>query len=84
MLNYFRDEKTQAAFNSELFIKLDHVNISSNDGHFEKTQVEHKEPIFVRFSNLQYAILQKLKLCYNFSSNFSDVFYLEELELDTD
>ena len=50
---YLSDKKTDAAINSELFKKLDHVNNSLYDVELAKAQIEHKEPIIVGFFILQ-------------------------------
>ena len=49
-----------------------------------KAQIEHKEPIIVGISNLQYAKLRTFELYYNLINNFFDVNNFEELEMDTD
>ena len=81
---YLTDKKTQAAFNSKLLKKLDHVNNSLYDVELAKAQIEHKEPIIVGFFILQYAKLRVLELYYNFFTRFCDVNKFEELELATD
>ena len=48
-----------------------------------KAQIEHKEPIIVRFFILQYAKLRMLELYYNFFARFCNVHKFEELEMDT-
>ena len=70
--------------NSNLFKKLDHVNNSLYEVELAKAQIEHKEPIIVGFFFLQYAKLRRLKLYYNFFTNFCDVYEFEELEIATD
>ena len=47
---YFADEKTNAAINSKLFKKLDHLNNSLYEVELAKAHIEHKEPIIVGFS----------------------------------
>ena len=59
---YITDEKTDAAINSKLFQKLDHVNNSLFEGELAKAQVEHKDSIIVGFFILQYAKLRMLEL----------------------
>ena len=81
---YLTDDKTHAAFNSKLFRKLDHLNIPLYEVELVKAQIEHKEPINVRFFILQYAKLRMLELYYNFFTKFCDVNKFEELEMDTD
>ena len=81
---YLSDEQTHAAINSKLFIKLDHLNISLYEVELAKAEIEHKEPIIVGFSILQYAKLRMLEIYYNFFTRFCDVSKFEELEMDTD
>ena len=50
----------------------------------DKAQIEHKEPIIVGFSILQYAKLRMLERYYNFITRFCDVNKFEGLEMDTD
>ena len=81
---YLTDKKTHAAINSKLFKKLDYVNNSLYEVELAKAQIEHKEPIIVRFFILHYAKLPMLELYYNFFTRFCDVNKFEELEMDTD
>ena len=81
---YLTDEKTHAAIKSKMFEKLDQLNNSLYEVELAKAQIEHKEPIIVGFSILQYAKLQMLELYYNFFTRFYDVNNFEELEMDTD
>ena len=81
---YLSDEKTHATINSKLFKRLDHMNNSLYKVELAKAQIEHKQPIIVRFFILQYAKLRKLELYYNFFNRFCDVNTFEELEMDTD
>ena len=81
---YFSDKKAYASFNSKLFKRLDHVNNSLFEVELTKPQVEHKEPIIVRFFILQYAKLRMLELYYNFFTKFCDVTKFGKLEKDTD
>ena len=69
-----------------MFKKLDHVNNSLYEVELElaKAQIEHKEPIIVRFFILQYPKLRMLELYYNFLTRFCGVSNFEELEMDTD
>ena len=46
---YITDEKTHAAIISKLFKKPDRVANSMNEFEIAKAQIEHKEPIIVRF-----------------------------------
>ena len=59
---YLSDKKTNAAFNSKLLRRLDHMNISLYEVELAKAQIEHKEPIIVGFFILQYANLRMLEL----------------------
>ena len=81
---YLTDEKTHGAIYCKLFKKLDHVNNSLYEVELAKAQIEHKEPIIVRFFSLQNAKLRMLELYYNFFTRFCDVNNFEELEMDTD
>ena len=77
-------KKTHAAINSELFKKLDHVNISLYEVELARAQIEHKEPIIIGFFILQYAKLRMLELYYNFFIRFCHVNKFEGLDMDTD
>ena len=70
---FFTDEKTNAAINSKLFKKLDHVNNSLFEVEVAKAHIEHKKPIIVGFFILQYAKLRLLELYYNFFTRFLDI-----------
>ena len=72
VMNYLSDKKTHAADNSKLFQRLDYMNNFLYEIKLAKAQIEHKEPIIVRFFILQYAKLRMLELYYNFSSKFCD------------
>ena len=81
---YLTDEKTHAAINSIMFKKLDHVNNSLYEVELAKAQIEHKQPIIVGFSILQYSKLRMLELYFYLFTKICDVNKLEELEMDTD
>ena len=81
---YLNDENMHAAFNSELFMKLNHVNNAFYEIELAKATIEHKKPIFVWFLKFQYAKLRFLEFYYNFFTKFCDVNNLEELEMDAD
>ena len=81
---YLSDEKTHGAINTKLFKRLDHINDQLYEVEFAKTEIEHREPIIVGFSILQYAKLRMLELYYNFYEKFCDVNKFEDLEMDTD
>ena len=53
------------------------------DDDFATAQVEHKQPVIVRFFILQCAKLRMLYL-YNFFTKICDVNEFEELEMNTD
>ena len=61
---YLSDKKTNAAFKSKLFKRLDHMNNALYEVELTKTEIEHKEPIIVGFFILilQYAKLRMLEL----------------------
>ena len=81
---YLNDEKTHGAINTNFFKRLDHINDQLYEVELAKAEIEHREPIIVRFFILQYAKLRTLELYYNFSRRFCDVSKFEELEMDTD
>ena len=81
---HLSDEKTHAASDSKLFKKLDHVNNSLYEVELAKAQIEHKEPIIVRFFILQKMKLRLLQLYDNFFTSICDVNKFEELDMDTD
>ena len=58
------------------------TNKSLYEVELAKAQIEHKEPIIVRFFILQYAKLRMLELYYNFFTRFCDIDKSEELEMD--
>ena len=77
------EEKTYAAFQSNLFENLDHLNYSLYEVELVKAQIEHTEPKFISICLLEKAKLQKLELYYNFSIIFFGLNMIEELEKDT-
>ena len=58
----FTDGKPAAANNSKLSKKLDYVNNWLYEVELATAQIEHKEPIIVGFSILQYEKLRMLEL----------------------
>ena len=60
------------------------MNNSLYEVELAKAQIEHKEPIIVGFSILQYAKLRLLELYYNFFTRLCDVPKFGVLEMDTD
>ena len=81
---YLSDEKAHGAINTKFFKRLDHINDSWYEVEMAKAEIEHREPIIVGFSILQYAKLRTLELYYNFFERFCDVNNFEELGMDTD
>ena len=81
---YLTHKKTHAANSGKFFKKLDHVNNSLYEVELAEAQIDHKEPIIVRFFFLQNAKLRILELHYNFFPRFCDLSKFEELEMDTD
>ena len=81
---YLTDEKTHSAVNSNLFKRLNHITDQLYEVELVKSEIEHKEPIIVRFFILQYKKLRMMELYYNFFKKFCDTDKYEELEMDTD
>ena len=81
---YLSYEKTLAADNKNLAMKLDHLINSMYKAELSKAQINHKEPILVGFFNLQYAKLRTLQLYYKFFTEICGVHKSEELGIDTD
>ena len=69
---YLNDEKTHSAINSKFFNRLNFITDQLYDDELVKTEIEHREPILVRFFNLQHSKLRMLVLYYNFSKKFCD------------
>ena len=69
---YLTDEKTHSAINSKMFKRHNHITDQLYEVELVKSEIEHREPIFVRSSILQYAKLTMLELYYNFFENFCD------------
>ena len=81
---YLSDEKTHSAKDSKMFKRLNHKTDQLYEVELVKTEIEHREPIIVGLSTLQYAKLRMLELYYNFVEKFCDTDKYEELEMDTD
>ena len=81
---YLTDEKTHSAINCKMFKRLNHITDQLYEVELVKPEIEHREPISVGSSILQYAKLRMLELYYNFFKNFCDTDKYEELEMDTD
>ena len=84
LTKYLSDKKKHMRPLKKLFKKLDHVNNSLYVVELAKAEIEHKEPIIVRFFILQYAKLHMLELYYNSITSFCDVHKFEVLEMGTD
>ena len=84
LTKYLIDEKTTSAIDSEMFRRLNHITEQLYEVELVKSEIEHREPIFVGFFILQYAKLRMLQLYYNFVKNFGDTDKYGELEMDTD
>ena len=81
---YLTDEKTHSAINSKLFKRLNHITDQLYEVELVKPEIEHREPIIVGFSILQYVKQRNLELYYKFFKKFCDTDKYEELEMDTD
>ena len=81
---YLNDEKTYKAVNESLFQRLNTVKNELYEVELFKSTIEHREPIIVGFSILQYAKLRMLELYSNFFDKFCEVNKFEELEMDLD
>ena len=81
---YLTDEKTHSAINSKMFKRLNHITDQLYEVKLVKSEIEHREPIIVRFFILQYAKLRMLELYCNFFKKFYDTDKYDELEMDTD
>ena len=81
---YLNDEKTHSAINNKLFKRLNFITDQLYEVELIKSEIEHREPIFVGLFILQYVKLRMLELYYNFLKKFCDSEKYEELEMDTD
>ena len=59
-------EKTHSAIINKTFKTMGHINDQLYEDELAKSEIEHKEPIIVGFSILQYTKLRMLQLYYNF------------------
>ena len=84
MTKYLTDEKTHSAINSKLFRRPNHITDQLYEVDFVKSEIEHREPIFVGFFILQYAKRRMSELYYKFFKKFCDTDKYEEIELHTD
>ena len=81
---YLNDEKTHSQIINKLFKRFYFITDQLYEVELVKSEIEHREPIIVRFFILQYATLRMMELCYNFLKKFCDTEKFEELEKDTD
>ena len=81
---YLNDEKTHSAIINKLFKGLNFITDQLYDAELVKSEIEHREPVFVGFFFLQYAELRVLELYYNFFEKVCDTEKYEELQMDTD
>ena len=63
---YLNEEKTHSAIHNKLFKRLNFITDQLYEVEHVKSEIEHREPIIVGFSILQYAKLRMLELRYNF------------------
>ena len=84
MTKHLNDEKTHSAIRKKLFKRLNFITDQLYEVEHVKSEIEHREPIFVGLFILQYAKLRMLELYYNFFKKFCDTEKYEELEMDTD
>ena len=80
---YLSKEKTPGAINNKMFKRLGYINDQLYEVQLVKSEIEHKDPINVGLSLLQYAKLSLRELYYNLFDKYSDVTMFEELEMDT-
>ena len=80
---YLNDEKTHSAINIKLFRQLNFMTDRLYEVKLVKSEIEHRELIFVGFFILQYAELRMLELYYNFLKKYCDTKKYEELEMNT-
>ena len=81
---YLNDDKTHSAVNNKLFKRLNFITDQLYQVEIVKSEVEHREPIIVRFFILQSAKLRMLELFYKFPKKFCNTEKYEELETDTE
>ena len=63
---YTNDERKHAAIIKKTFKVLGHINEQLYEVEFDKSKIEHEEPINVGCFILQYAKLRMLELYFNF------------------
>ena len=81
---YLTDEKTHSAINGKTFKRLNHITKQLYEVEVVKSEIEHRELIFVGFFSIQYAKQRMLELHYLFFKKFLDTDKYEELEMDPD
>ena len=62
LTKYLNEEKTHSALNSKMFKRPMHITDQLYEVELVKSEIEHREPIIVGFSILQYAKLRMLEL----------------------
>ena len=75
---FLSDEKTHGPTNTKVFKGLNHINDQLYEIELAKAEIEHRKPIKVGFSILQYAKLRMLEIYYNCFRRFCDVEKFEE------
>ena len=70
LIKYLTSKKTHSANNSKMFKRLNHITGQLYEVELVKSEIEHREPIFVGFFILQYAKLRMLELYYSFLKKF--------------
>ena len=81
---HLTDEKTHSAISNKMFKRPNQITDQLNEVEHVKSEIEHREPIIVRFFTLNCANLRRLELYYNFFKKFCVADKYEELEKDTD
>ena len=81
---YLTDEKNPQCKYSRMFKRLNHITDQLYEVKLVRSEIEHREPIIVRFSFLQSSKLRTLEIYHNLFENFCDTDKYEELKMDTD
>ena len=63
---YLNDEKTHSAINNKIFKRLNFITDQLYEIELVKSEIEHRKPIIVGFSILEYSKLTMLELYYKF------------------
>ena len=82
--NNLHDEKTHSAIICKLLKLLNHITDQLYEVELVKHDIQHREPIILRFFILQYNEQKMLELHYNFFKKCCDANKYEELGMDTD